>query len=121
MPLNNFYTYQLLESNDQSLRFSISIDTNHEVYKGHFPGQPVTPGVILLEMVRNILSQHFNKDLMMVQAKEIKFLAPVIPTETSTLELEISYEEKQSGYGVNCKFTGSEKVFTKIKAEFSAK
>ncbi len=120
MPLNNFYKSQLIESESESFLYQISIDANHPIYKGHFLEQPVTPGVILLEILRKLLSEQTNCCLMMKQAKEIKFLAPVLPNEVTTFQLKIDYVLKDGGYVVTSQYKNDEKIFTKIKAIFSA-
>ncbi len=120
MPLNSFYTSELLESKDGYILYQISIDENHPIYQGHFPEQPVTPGVILLEILRSLISQQTNCSLMMKQAKEIKFLAPVLPAETTTFQLKIDYTVQDKEYIVTSQFKNDKKVFTKIKAIFSA-
>jgi len=119
MPLNDFFTYEILHQDHVSVRALVTIDPLHRLYKGHFPGQPVTPGVGLIEILRQILSKSLNKKLMLTAAKEIKFLSPVLPDETKQIEYQIDYAESVRAYSFNCLISRGEKVFTKIKGEFS--
>lgn len=120
MPLSDFYTYQIEETSSTSLIAQVSIDPKHEVYKGHFPEQPVTPGVILVEMARNILSIHTKKELMLSSAKELKFMSPIIPTENTEITIHINFEVVENDYKVSCVFLAGNKTFTKLKGIFSA-
>lgn len=121
MPLSNFYSYTIKEKSDKHLIVDVTIDPTHEVYKGHFPQQPITPGVILVEMARKILSEHTKTKLTLTSAKELKFLAPIIPSENTTITIDISFEKVENTYKVACLYTSEEKTFTKLKGLFSAK
>jgi 3-hydroxyacyl-[acyl-carrier-protein] dehydratase len=39
----------ILSIDDEQIMASYQFRTDHEFYRGHFPGRPVTPGVILIE------------------------------------------------------------------------
>ena len=43
MLLKDFYTINKLESDNGKAFAQITINKNHDVFKGHFPGNPVTP------------------------------------------------------------------------------
>ena len=57
------------------------------VYKGHFPGYPITPGVCLVEIALELMGE-----MQLVAAKNIKFTSPVIPSETAELRFNLSGE-----------------------------
>jgi len=44
------------------------------IYKAHFPGYPITPGVTLVQMALDVMG------VQMKGAKDIKFVVPVPPT-----------------------------------------
>ena len=119
MPLNDFYTYKLINTGKNNLQAEITIDAEHAIYKGHFPEQPITPGVILVEMLRFILSENTGERLMLTSAKEIKFSSPVIPSVEKTINLNVDFEFINEGYKVSCQFTSGDKTFTKLKGVFS--
>jgi 3-hydroxyacyl-[acyl-carrier-protein] dehydratase len=67
------------------------------VYQGHFPGYPITPGVCLVEIALELMGEmayqvgHDGK-VQLVAAKNIKFMNPVLPTETTELRFNIAGE-----------------------------
>ena len=73
------------------------------VYQGHFPGYPITPGVCLVEIALELMGEmadqvghddsvgHDGK-VRLVAAKNIKFMSPVLPTETTELRFNIAGE-----------------------------
>jgi 3-hydroxyacyl-[acyl-carrier-protein] dehydratase len=118
MPLNDFFTYQVLESVPGAIKARVSINANHPLYKGHFPEQPVTPGVVLIEIIRTVLSSVLKKQLMLESAKEIKFIAAVLPTQVNQIDLEIGYNESENKINANCILSGQGRIFAKLKGEF---
>jgi 3-hydroxymyristoyl/3-hydroxydecanoyl-(acyl carrier protein) dehydratase len=63
----------------------LRIDAAHSALPGHFPGQPLVPGVVLLEQVALALRAWRGQRLARVV--EAKFLAPLLPDETAVVRL----------------------------------
>ena len=120
MPLTDFYSYTITDPSANNLLVAITIDPTHDVYKGHFPQQPVTPGVVLVEIARKILSDHLGKNLFFSSAKELKFMSPILPEQNTQIDLSITYDEIEDGYKAACIFKSDETVFTKLKGTFRA-
>lgn len=63
----------------------VRIAANHPALPGHFPGQPLVPGVILLEQVA--LALRAWRDQRLGRMLEAKFVAPLLPEQTALLQL----------------------------------
>ena len=67
------------------------------VYRGHFPGYPITPGVCLVEIALELIAEmagqagHDGK-VRLVAAKNIKFTSPIIPTLGTELRFNLGGE-----------------------------
>jgi 3-hydroxyacyl-[acyl-carrier-protein] dehydratase len=55
------------------------IDENHPAYAGHFPGMPITPGVVLLDEALHLIANAEQRSLRQCKLNSAKFLKPVIP------------------------------------------
>lgn len=62
------------------VREQFSIGADHPSLPGHFPGQPVVPGVVLLDRIAAAIERADAGSLRRIGA--VKFLAPVLPGET---------------------------------------
>lgn len=64
------------------------IAASHPAVPGHFPGNPVVPGVILLERVAAAARSAFGTDV--TGLPQVKFLRPLRPDEDVELSIERS-------------------------------
>lgn len=63
-------------------------------FSGHFPGEPILPGIALIHMAEQAILQHADtrgERVQLYALKRIRFVQPVRPGET--LSLTISGEE----------------------------
>ncbi len=65
----------------KELPFTVEVilNPNHPIYQAHFPGNPVTPGVCLMQMATELLQSHLCQPLQLIAAANIKFRQPVRP------------------------------------------
>jgi 3-hydroxyacyl-[acyl-carrier-protein] dehydratase len=88
------YLYNILDlsriENNNFITAKLQLNKEHVIFKGHFPDNPVLPGVCLIQIVKEILSKATNKDLTLVSAGNIKFLEFVNPEIFNLLGLEIN-------------------------------
>lgn len=57
------------------------IPSDHPCLAGHFPGNPIVPGVLLLEHVAQAASAWLGPALVIRQFNNVKFLSPLKPDE----------------------------------------
>ena len=63
----------------------LPIAADHPAYAGHFPGQPILPGVVLLDEALHALAAQLGRQDAGWQLKSAKFHSPVQPGEALTL------------------------------------
>ena len=124
MLLKDFYTLVELDNNDKENVIAIvDLNKNHEVYKGHFPGNPVVPGVCLTQLIKEVMEKSEGKDLSLVYADNIKFMAIVNPEVNNRLQidLKVKYDQEQNLMKVNSVTHFNDQVFYKFKGNFKTK
>lgn len=67
----------------------LDIAGNHPAYAGHFPGMPITPGVVLLDEAIHAIAIQENLSLTQCRIGNAKFLKPVLPGTPMQLQYEI--------------------------------
>lgn len=92
---DSFYRINSLNFEENVLEAHVSIDPKHAIFDGHFPGNPVTPGVVQLEMVKEILGTHFNRNIQLQSLANSKFLAVLNPEKTSDAIFKMTVAEQE--------------------------
>lgn len=57
----------------------VGLNPEHMIFKAHFPGYPITPGVCTMQLVQEALEFMTGRNLMLEYAKSVKFLNPLTP------------------------------------------
>jgi 3-hydroxymyristoyl/3-hydroxydecanoyl-(acyl carrier protein) dehydratase len=70
---------------DTGFERMLCIDVGHPALPGHFPGQPLVPGVVLLEQVA--LALHAWRGQRLARVLEAKFVAPLLPAQPALVRL----------------------------------
>ncbi|MCB2206752.1 MAG: hydroxymyristoyl-ACP dehydratase [Bacteroidetes bacterium] len=120
MLVEDFYHITELIKHEDALDAEIKLNADHEVYKGHFPERPVVPGVIQLQVIKEVLENVLGIDLMIREIVVAKYLRPVTPGENLFLQIRIDYKQGETGeYLINARVTKNDTTFTKLKATLS--
>ena len=72
---------------------ALAVARDHPAYEGHFPGQPILPGVVILAEVLAAIARATSIPVEQWQVANAKFLDPVTPGTALTL----SHERLDSG------------------------
>ena len=81
---------------DNTITCRITYAPDHEIFKGHFPDNPIVPGVCTIGMVKSVLEKSLKKDLILKESGSVKFLGLITPTMSPTLN--ISWKETEEGH-----------------------
>lgn len=101
MLLDDFYKVLDLKSEDnQILTASVKINKTHQIFEGHFPENPVTPGVAMLQIVKNCLETHVEESLLMQHLSHVKFLAIVNPNIEDIINFNIEISPQTEGFRI---------------------
>jgi 3-hydroxyacyl-[acyl-carrier-protein] dehydratase len=104
--------------NNSVLQVSVRLNVHHPIFKGHFPGQPVLPGVCMLEMIQEIMEEYMKQKLRISKGPLIKFLAMIVPDRNPFLVVEAHYDKRDGNIFVSGKIFHEATVFMKYNLEF---
>ena len=96
-----------------------NVTVNEEFFQGHFPGQPIMPGVLIIEamaQVAGILAFRsgapIGKSVYFMSIEKAKFRKPVVPGDQLRLVITVLHHR-----GNVWRFSGSAFVEEKVAAE----
>ena len=114
----DFYYTKALDQHDGKINAILEINAKHTIFEGHFPGQPVVPGVCMMQMVKEILESVEGKRLLIDEAPNIKLLSVLNPNENNVVDSSISIDERvgDNQLKISATITNGSVVFFKMKA-----
>jgi 3-hydroxyacyl-[acyl-carrier-protein] dehydratase len=119
MLLNDFFTINDTVTSETEIWAELLINSNHKIFEGHFPNQPVVPGVCMMQMMKEILESIIGKETNLTQAADMKFLAVINPLENNLIHASIKYAADETGaINVVASFYKDELVHFKFKGQF---
>lgn len=90
MVLKDFYKVLSEEkTGDAKYNIRILVNANHEVFKGHFPGNPIMPGVCMIQIIKELTESITKSSLMIQTLTNVKFMALINPETNPELRLEL--------------------------------
>jgi len=97
MLLQDFYKVLSLEKREQRHEAVILVNEKHEVFKGHFPGNPIMPGVCMMQIIKELTEEITESTLVMQSLSNVKFMALINPEVTPELRLELDITTTEEG------------------------
>lgn len=97
---------------------TIELKPKHIIYQGHFPGHPVTPGVIQLQIVHELLEKHLDKELKLISVAQCKFLKILDPIETPQLFIHARLNRVNEFLNVKARGENETGVFFKLDSVY---
>jgi 3-hydroxyacyl-[acyl-carrier-protein] dehydratase len=95
------------------------LNPQHPIFAGHFPGNPVVPGVCQVQMVKELVERSLQRKLKLTASDNIKFLSMISPDASPLLEFDIQVRVL-SGRQISATaaISSGAQVFLKFKGEF---
>lgn len=121
MVLNNFYSVVKTEKCENEVVTEILINKSHEIYNGHFPGRPVTPGVILMQLFQEEAERQTNCALVLKSANNVKFTSVVDPNQGNRFFLYTTIVQEEGQFKLKGYAKHKEAISLKISSIYSKK
>ncbi len=90
---NHLYHVMGRTSGPQSLTAEVRLCASHPIFDGHFPGQPILPGVCTLQICKELASDHVGQILQLTECTTIKYVKLIEPSTTPTLHYAMTLRE----------------------------
>lgn len=116
--MDDFYTVMKQESGEGSINAIIRFNKEHAIFKGHFPGLPIVPGVCMEQLTRELIEQVTTHSLKLTSANSIKFLSVINPEINPEVNIQITYLLQQHEYVVQATISFESTIFFKFKGAF---
>ncbi|HBV13819.1 3-hydroxyacyl-ACP dehydratase [Chryseobacterium carnipullorum] len=117
--LTDFYTLESYEKAETgNYTAYIHLNKDHAIFKGHFPGNPVTPGVCMMQIVKELTEEFTGSKLFLKTASNVKFMAIINPFETPDLKLQLDITENEEDVKVKNITSFGETIALKMSVSY---
>lgn len=115
--------YRIKDSQMDGLTGCYLLELNPEcvIYQAHFPGEPITPGVCIVQMGKEVLEDALGRELEIENVKNVKFLSIISPSETQEITYLLKKVELLEADGVKAQLVVMSGEDTKAKISFTLK
>ncbi len=116
--LGDFYKVVQKQKTKQGFDAWVALNREHLIYKVHFPENPITPGVCILQICQELVEQHCGNPMRMTTAKNVKFLNVLSPLEFPEIIFSMTCEGEEDEVKVSVVIHDGEKSFAKISTTY---
>lgn len=116
---NRLYTIDDKELATNSVKYTILQNKENEIFKAHFPGNPITPGACLIEIGKELCEDYFQKDLTVKAIKSVKFMNLITPTNAPEIQYSIDFVQLENSVQAKIIITSHDVICSKINMELA--
>ena len=118
--LDNLFITQSITETEDGFETVVRCNPNHDVYKAHFPGNPITPGACMLQEAGVLMQEKKGRPLFLKMAKNIKYLSLLIPAEDKEAKFVFSrVVENETECKAQVVIADEDNVYTKMSLTYS--
>lgn len=101
--------------------FTARLDPSHAVFAGHFPGNPVMPGICTLMMVRRCVEMALGTRLSYAHVRDSKFVSAIVPDGNPlTVSVKITPRAEGDMCDIDATVSGDGTLKLKLKASLKS-
>lgn len=105
--------------NGDNVTYTIRQNKSNEIFKAHFPGNPITPGACLIEIAKELCEHFLDRTLAVKSIKNVKFISLITPIENEFLDFHIATSVDDNSVHAKVQITSDGNLFSKINFELA--
>jgi 3-hydroxyacyl-[acyl-carrier-protein] dehydratase len=120
MLIEELYNIQSFREDDGSVAASVKLNKGHEVFKGHFPGNPIMPGVCMIQLIKELTERALDRELFLSVVSNVKFMAIINPEKNDTVQVVLTISEEEETVKVKNTVSFDDTLALKLNATFKS-
>ncbi len=114
----DFYSVSEWRQQSDSLSCRLAFDAGHRIFQGHFPGNPIVPGVCSLAILKSLLERATQHHLILRESSMIKFLGLIRPESRPTVHM--NWHQENGLIAATASLLGADAPLLKLSAKYAA-
>ena len=118
--IDDLFILDATRDTENGFEADLHANPSHLIYKAHFPENPITPGVCIIQIAGELLEKKINRKVYLKTLKNVKFLSVIIPVEGKKIKYIFSnVAEVENGCKTQVTVSDEGTVYAKISLIFS--
>jgi 3-hydroxyacyl-[acyl-carrier-protein] dehydratase len=105
--------------NVDKTEYSIRLNSGHSIYRDHFPGNPITPGVCILQMVKELVAENLACPLFLQKIAKVRYFKAINPVDNAEISISLNISGKEGAYNVSATVFSDDVVFSQLSLWYS--
>lgn len=117
----DFFTIERISERGEETLFLTALNPHHKIFDGHFPGDPICPGVCNIQTIRECAEQKTGKKLRIDAIALCRFSALITPQACPQLLISLQLgDETEDTIPVTAKITSpdEQKIYLEYKGSY---
>ncbi|MBS1765773.1 MAG: 3-hydroxyacyl-ACP dehydratase [Bacteroidetes bacterium] len=110
-------SFFFIQNHEQGV-YRIRLNVDHDIFKGHFPENPVTPGVVMIQMLTELMNIHCEKGVRLISVSSCKFSKTLNPFEFPFVNFILKTSAADENVQVSAQVAEEDVLFCKIAAVY---
>ncbi|WP_288208111.1 beta-hydroxyacyl-ACP dehydratase [uncultured Parabacteroides sp.] len=115
--VNKYYKIIDIYGEGSNVVYRIVFLPDCDVYRGHFPGNPVCPGVCNIQTIKECTMMLTGKKLTISTIKQCRLTAVASPMICQEIDVRISISPIDKGFTVTATMTDAERTYMEYKGD----
>jgi 3-hydroxyacyl-[acyl-carrier-protein] dehydratase len=78
------------------ISYTVAFNMNHFIYQAHFPANPITPGICIIQIIKELSEDILKRELFLKKVQIVKFLNVINPLKNKEVIFSISIASEEN-------------------------
>lgn len=116
---NNYYELISIHSNGLNSVSHIALRPDCNIYHGHFPHDPICPGVFNIQTIKECAERLVNKKLRISCIRQCRLTAVATPATCPEMDVTVSLQSTEAGYNITATIVDATHTYMDYKGEMT--
>ncbi len=109
----SLYSFERRRDDEMDVVYDVVINDKCSIFSGHFPHQPVLPGVMIIRLFTLCANDYIGEVLNVKEVAQCKFLRVVDPMINNRLEVRIDMRQEEEVFIIRAELKSDGIIFSK--------
>jgi 3-hydroxyacyl-[acyl-carrier-protein] dehydratase len=118
---DDFFRILNVDKFSDKTEYSVQLNSEHSVYQNHFPENPVTPGVCIIQTVKELVAETLACPLFLQKVVRVRYFKAINPLAHAVINISLNVSEKEGAYSVSATVFSEDVIFSQLSLCFRLK